>query len=45
MIFTFLYQLAVEFYPTKIRATGLGNTIAIGRLGVVIMPWILMSLI
>ena len=26
-------------YPTKLRATGLGMAVAIGRFGVIIMPW------
>ena len=45
MGFIFLYQLSSETYPTKIRATGLGLSIAIGRIGVIVMPWTVMYLV
>lgn len=34
------FQLSAEVYPTKVRATGLGFSIAMGRFGGIAMPWI-----
>lgn len=42
MNFIFLYQLTCEMYPTRLRATGLGVGIAMGRLGGILMPWVSM---
>ncbi|CAD8173064.1 unnamed protein product [Paramecium octaurelia] len=39
MNYIFCYQLTTELYPTKLRTTGLGTAVAIGRLGVILMPW------
>ena len=36
--FTGLYAIAAETYPTKIRGTGVGSAIGVGRLGAVIGP-------
>ena len=36
--------MSAEVYPTKLRATGLGTAIAMGRLGGIIMPWTCMAL-
>jgi len=33
------YQLTCELYPTRLRATGLGVAVAMGRLGGILMPW------
>ncbi|HEY1880971.1 MAG TPA: MFS transporter [Caulobacteraceae bacterium] len=42
-----LYGLAPNYYPTAIRATGVGATVAVGRLGAVVGPlfaaWLLSS--
>lgn len=34
------YLLALEAYPTKYRATGVGAAMAVGKAGTVLMPWI-----
>ena len=36
--------MSSEVYPTKVRATGLGLSIAVGRFGGICMPWICMAL-
>ena len=40
MSFIFCLQYTSEVYETKIRITGLGMAIGIGRIGAIIMPWI-----
>jgi MFS family permease len=43
--FVGIYSLAAKIYPTKIRATGIGAAVGIGRLGAIIGPLIGGSLI
>ncbi|KAM3133742.1 hypothetical protein pb186bvf_014151 [Paramecium bursaria] len=38
--FTISYQFVSEVYPTYMRASGLGFASSIGRIGSIIMPWI-----
>ena len=38
--FFYSYLLALEAYPTKIRATGVGAAMAFGKAGTVLMPWV-----
>ncbi|CAD8076798.1 unnamed protein product [Paramecium sonneborni] len=38
--FTVSYQFVSELYPTYMRASGLGFASSVGRLGSIIMPWI-----
>jgi AAHS family 4-hydroxybenzoate transporter-like MFS transporter len=35
---TTMYALAANVYPTNIRATGVGTTVAVGRIGGVLSP-------
>ena len=36
----YCYLLALESYPTRYRATGVGAATAVGKAGTVLMPWI-----
>ena len=36
----YCYLLALEIYPTKFRATGIGATTTVGKAGTVLMPWV-----
>jgi len=38
--FTISYQFVSELYPTYMRASGLGYASSVGRIGSIIMPWI-----
>lgn len=42
--FTVSYQFVSEIYPTYMRASGLGFASSIGRIGSIIMPWIVIYL-
>ncbi len=44
MTMIFAYQLTTEMYDTKIRTTGIGTAIAVGRVGGILMPWVTMGL-
>jgi AAHS family 4-hydroxybenzoate transporter-like MFS transporter len=36
---TTLYALAAHVYPTSVRATGVGATVGVGRLGALLSPY------
>ena len=36
----YCYLVALEAYPTKYRATGVGAATAVGKAGTILMPWI-----
>ncbi|MFC4231344.1 MFS transporter [Parasediminibacterium paludis] len=38
--FVGIYSLAAKLYPTKIRATGIGGAVGIGRIGAIIGPMV-----
>ena len=44
MAMIFAYQLTTEMYDTKIRTTGIGTGIAVGRVGGILMPWVSLGL-
>jgi AAHS family 4-hydroxybenzoate transporter-like MFS transporter len=37
---TTMYALAVNVYPTEVRATGIGTSLAVGRIGNVLAPYV-----
>ena len=42
--FTVSYQFVSELYPTYMRASGIGFASSVGRIGSIIMPWIVVYL-
>jgi nitrate/nitrite transporter NarK len=40
LAFTINYEYTSELYPTYIRASGIGMASAVGKIGSIVMPWI-----
>lgn len=44
LAFTINYEFTAELYPTHMRATGIGLASSVGKIGSIVMPWIVIYL-
>lgn len=40
MAFTINYEFTAEIYPTYMRASGIGLASCVGKIGSIVMPWV-----